>query len=197
TQAADHSIATLHRVHSCLSACLLGAHALFLAGFERGTTFGALACKIVSGAAVYLFLAVFCWLLCEGFMYTKSLIVVLPGVDSTFAKVKFRHYCLLSILAPAAILVPVALIRSDQMIQYRANLEGYSASLEERAPAGCPTGTALIGPSSARSCLSVPSTSPSLWPFWSNCPGGISEPEAMTEAATETAAVQRDSSASE
>ncbi|PAA58899.1 hypothetical protein BOX15_Mlig021966g2 [Macrostomum lignano] len=135
TQAADHSIATLHRVHSCLSACLLGAHAFFLAGFEGGTTFGALACKIVSGAAVYLFLAVFCWLLCEGFMYTKSLIVVLPGVDSTFAKVKFRHYCLLSILAPAAILVPVALIRSDQMIQYRPNLEGHSASLEE--PSTC------------------------------------------------------------
>uniref|UniRef100_A0A1I8F880 Secreted protein n=1 Tax=Macrostomum lignano TaxID=282301 RepID=A0A1I8F880_9PLAT len=103
TQAADHSIATLHRVHSCLSACLLAARP-FSSRVRARDHIRRVGLQDCVGSRCVPLSRRFCWLLCEGFMYTKSLIVVLPGVDSTFAKVKFRHYCLLSILAPAAIL---------------------------------------------------------------------------------------------
>uniref|UniRef100_A0A1I8FLU7 Dolichyl-P-Glc:Glc(2)Man(9)GlcNAc(2)-PP-dolichol alpha-1,2-glucosyltransferase n=1 Tax=Macrostomum lignano TaxID=282301 RepID=A0A1I8FLU7_9PLAT len=82
-------------------------------GFEGGTTFGAFGLQDCVGSRCVPLSRRLLLAACEGFMYTKSLIVV-----------KFRHYCLLSILAPAAILVPW-LIRSDaRWIQYRPNLEG-------------------------------------------------------------------------
>ncbi|PAA94069.1 hypothetical protein BOX15_Mlig020369g1, partial [Macrostomum lignano] len=114
---ADKSVVTLHRVHHSLCFALLLAHSLYLVGFNPPAALGHLGCQILSGLTLYALLCVFCWLLCEGVMYAKSLIVVLPGVDSAFAKVKFWHYCLLSYAAPAVIVAITAGLRHRQLIQ--------------------------------------------------------------------------------
>ncbi|PAA87105.1 hypothetical protein BOX15_Mlig024433g1 [Macrostomum lignano] len=129
TPMADKSIATLHRVHRSLCLALMLGQALFLAAFQPLDATPIAACKLLSVLTLYALLCAFCWLLCEGLMYTHSLVIVLPRVDSAFAKVKFWHYCLASGVAPLLIVLPTAALRPEQLIQTEADASADSGGL--------------------------------------------------------------------
>uniref|UniRef100_A0A1I8FSZ9 G_PROTEIN_RECEP_F2_4 domain-containing protein n=1 Tax=Macrostomum lignano TaxID=282301 RepID=A0A1I8FSZ9_9PLAT len=116
TPMADKSIATLHRVHRSLCLALMLGQALFLAAFQPLDATPIAACKLLSVLTLYALLCAFCWLLCEGLMYTHSL-------------VKFWHYCLASGVAPLLIVLPTAALRPEQLIQTEADASADSGGL--------------------------------------------------------------------